>query len=332
MNSDLLPACRRRQALQIMATGAGLGLLGRAAQAEVKPYVWRGIALGAPASITLYHADARLAQQTLTAVETEIHRLEQEFSLYRPVSALSRLNRQGSLEQPSLDMLRLLSEAQSISALTQGVFDISVQPLWAFYRNAFNKAAMSPSDSDGLASVLRCIDYRAIDVQASAIRLQKPGMALTLNGIAQGYITDRIADRLRAAGFAHVLLDLGEIRALGTHPGGRAWRVGLTDPMDKTRLIEQLTLSNQALATSAGAGHRFEPTGRYHHLFDPHSGQSRQYYDSVSVSAPSATLADALATALYQIPPRTLQTTLAPFAPVRAVLRQASGQMLRFAL
>ena len=321
---------RRRRVLQIMATGAGLAWLGRGARAEIRPHNWRGIALGAPASITLYHADAALAQQAFVQVDAEIRRLEQEFSLYRPDSALCRLNRQAYLEQPSVDMLRLLSEAQAISSLTEGAFDVSVQPLWEFYRD-YSKTSNTPLDPSELIPVLRRVDYRAVDVRTQRINLRKPGMALTLNGIAQGYITDRIADRLRSAGFANVLLDLGEVRALGAHPDGRAWQIGLSDPNDKTRLIDQLAVQGQAVATSAGAGMRFDPAGRYHHLFDPRSGQCRHYYDSVSVIAASASLADALATALYQTPPAALSAALAPFAPVRAVLRRVSGQLLRIA-
>ena len=312
---------RRRKTLQILAAGSGLALLGRAARAEIKPHVWRGIALGAQASITLYHADAAMTQQALSAVTAEIRRLEQEFSLYRPDSELCRLNRQGYLDQPSIDMLRLLSEAHAISELTEGAFDISVQPLWEFYRNL---SGTKPESAE-LASVVGKIGYRAINIQAQRIRLNKPGMALTLNGIAQGYITDRVAERLQAMGFASVLLDLGEIRALGAHPGGRTWHIGISDPQDKTRLIEHLALRDQAVASSAGISMRFDPTGQYHHLFDPRNGRCRHYHDSVSVIASTATLADSLATAFYQMPLTVIRDVLTPLKSVRVVLHQVSG-------
>lgn len=350
---QILPV-KRRRVLQILAVGSGISLLeqasgaksgragsGRAGSGRAKsgranslqPHYWNGIALGAPASIILYHPDKVRVQQVLSQIEAEIFRLEQEFSLYRPDSALCRLNRQGYLEQPSIDMLRLLSEAHSISTLTAGAFDVSVQPLWHFYQALIqqpDRTLAQDTFQDALLTVLDRVDYRAIDLQSHRISLRLPGMALTLNGIAQGYITDRIAERLRAADFDRVLLNLGEIRGLGAHPDGRPWQVGVPDPADPSRWIERLALQDQAIATSAAAGTRFDAEGRYHHLFDPRSGQCRHDYDSVSVIAANATLADALATALYQISPDEVYSTLALFKPVRAILRQTSGHIIHY--
>ena len=98
-------------------------------------------------------------------------------------------------------------------------------------------------------------------------------MAITLNGIAQGSITDRVTDLLRAEGLAQVLVDLGEVRALGRHPDGRAWRVGIADPLAPDRLRETLAIDDQAVATSATTGVRFDAAGRYHHLLNPRTSQ-----------------------------------------------------------
>jgi len=140
--------------------------------------------------------------------------------------------------------------------------------------------------------------------------LARAGMAVTLNGIAQGYVTDRVAALLRAHGMDHVLIDLGETRALGAHPDGRPWRVGLADPGDPDRIAEQVPLADMALATSGGYGTRFEASGRHNHLIDPRSGICAPADRSVSVVAPDATTADAASTAL----------SLLPFDEIRPVL------------
>ena len=101
---------------------------------------------------------------------------------------------------------------------------------------------------------------------------------------------------LRNAGFARVLVEMGEIRALDDER--RPWRVGLKDPEAPERISGVLPLADCALTTSAGYGTRFDTAGRHHHLFDSASGTSADTCLSVSVTAPRATTADALATAL----------------------------------
>lgn len=114
-------------------------------------------------------------------------------------------------------------------------------------------------------------------------------MALTFNGIAQGYVTDRVADLLRGEGLADVLINLGEIRALP----GRAWPIGVSGQ------TERIELRNGAIAQSAGRGTRFTADGLWHHLIDPGSGRSAQGTAALTVAAATATEADALSTALY---------------------------------
>ena len=159
-------------------------------------------------------------------------------------------------------------------------------------------------------------------------------MAITLNGVAQGFITDRVADLLRAAGFDDVLIDLGEIHALGERPGGGAWRAGLADPREPARLLAELPLGEgagllPALATSSGAGTRFGPDPRLHHLLDPRTGRSANHHAAVSVAAPRATLADGLSTALSVIAPQRAQALLDGYPSTRAYLVDARGRVER---
>lgn len=291
-------AISRRRLIQVTAAMAGVGLLSAGLSAATKPLVWRGTALGAASSLTLYHPDKKEARRVLESALAEIRRLEQVFSLYRADSAISRLNRDGRLEAPPLELVELLGQARSLSELTDGAFDVTVQPLWRLHVDHFARVGADPGGPDrlALARALALVDYRAMRVSSDAIAFERPRMAITLNGIAQGTITDRVATLLRRAGFERVLIDLGEIRALGRHPDGRPWMAGIADPEDKTKLLQELTLDNRALATSAAAGLRFEPSGRYHHLFDPRSGRSSQLHASVSVLASSASVADGLST------------------------------------
>lgn len=296
----------RRRFLGIVAASSALALapsLWRRAQAAIAPTRWQGVALGADAELRLYHPDRQAAERLIEQALQELRRLEGVFSLYRDDSALSVLNRQGYLADPPSDLVRLLSESQHYAELTGGLFDPSVQPLWRVYADHFARpgaSAAGPAQAD-IAAALQRVSYQGIEVDPQRIRLQ-PGMALTLNGIAQGYITDRVTDLLRDAGLERALVDMGEIRGLDESAGATGWRVGLADPFSPEQILKQVPISNQALATSGGYGTPFDAEGRYSHLFDPQSGRARPLYRSVSVMASTATAADALSTAFSNMP------------------------------
>jgi thiamine biosynthesis lipoprotein len=201
-------------------------------------------------------------------------------------------------------MVALLKASLLFGGLTDGAFDPTVQPLWQLYADHF--ASQSP-DSEGpspqkLAEALAKVGRHGLLVNEDRIALARHGAAITLNGIAQGYATDRVVERLRAAGLSTTLVNMGEIRAIGARPEGAPWRVGLADPERPGALTETVDLVDRAVATSAGAGFRFDSAGRFTHLFDPATGRSPQRYSTVSVIAPTATEADALSTAFSLMP------------------------------
>ncbi len=291
----------RRRFVAIAAAAAGLPFAAIRAGAEtVHLHRWSGIALGAAAEIVLYEPDAARARRLIARCVAEIDRLEDVFSLYRPESAISRLNRDGRLTAPPLELVALLAEARSYSERTGGSFDVTVQPLWRLYAAHFAHAGADPRGpaETARARAQALVDYRAVEIGPAEVRLGRLGMAVTLNGIAQGYITDRVATLLQDAGMTDVLLDIGEVRALGRHPDGRPWHVGLRRAAEPETVARTVKLTHRAVATSAGIASPFEPSGRHHHLFDPATGRPAQTAGQVSVIAPRATMADALSTAL----------------------------------
>jgi thiamine biosynthesis lipoprotein len=220
----------------------------------------------------------------------------------------------------------LLAEAVRFGKLSQGAFDVTVQPLWELYARHFSR---HPEDSSGppaelVTRAVGLVDYRRIQTEPDRITLPS-GMAVTLNGIAQGYVTDCVADLLRARGWNNVLIDLGELRGLGAHPDGRPWTAALPNLPDTERGALMVPLSERAIATSSGAATRFEASGKYHHLFSPTSGRSAVTYAVVTVAAPRATLADALSTALFVAPYSAAEAMLSELPEVEAWLWFADG-------
>jgi FAD:protein FMN transferase len=267
---------------------------------------WHGTALGAEAAIWLDHPDA---DAVIAGALAEIARLEDIFSLYRPASALSVLNATGRLDAPPFELLECLALCSRVHAATAGVFDPTVQPLWQLYAARF--AAGSGPRTDEIAQVLRRVGMSRVVYDGAAVVLER-GMALTLNGVAQGFIADKVAAVLERQGLTDILINTGELRALGGRPGGGGWSVGLAGG-------GAVSLRARALATSAPLGTVFDAAGRVGHILHPVSGlPAALVWQTVSISAPSAALADALSTAACLMPDRaTVQAMVAAFEGAR---------------
>lgn len=287
----------RRRAIAIFAAAAGLPLLTQA-EATERPFVWKGQALGAPAMLVLNHRDRSEAQRLLSRVVAELARLEAIFSLYRSDSTLSELNRAGALAAPPREMVALLEASRRAWEATDGAFDPTVQPLWALYRDHFAKLDPDPAGppKQEIAHALSHVGFAGVRYDRDRIALA-PKMAVTLNGVAQGYITDRIVDILRNAGVTSSLVDMGEDRAIGANADGKPWAIGLAQQEDSDRPDAVLQIVDKAVATSSAAGLSFDPAGRLGHIIDPRSGHAPILYARVSVVADEAATADAFSTA-----------------------------------
>lgn len=320
----------RRRFIGITAAAAGLSLLppGRAARAEASLVTWQGQAMGAAATMQIHHHDRAAAERLVERALAEVRRLEEVFSLYREDSALSVLNRQGILVAPPAELVRVLTECRRHADLTDGAFDPTVQALWTLYWNHFSQADADPQGPPEaeVRAALAKVGFAQVVFDADRIALPRRGMGLTLNGIVQGYATDRVVNLLRAAGIEHTLVDMGEPRAVGSRPSGDPWRVGVADPDQPATLLETLDAVDQAVATSGGYGFRFDPTGHFNHLFDPRTGGSGHLYRSVTVMMPTATAADALSTAFSLMPPDDIAHVLDRLGTGKARLLTASGE------
>jgi FAD:protein FMN transferase len=299
--------------IRIAAASAGMAILPFSAtgRGDEHLHVWRGTALGAVATLELHHPDAAAAAALIDRVAAEVRRLERIFSLYKSDSDVCRLNRTGFIEAPPVELVDLLRRTRLFHDITGGAFDVSVQPLWSLYFDHFARPApdpAGPSEAQTQAALAH-VGLSRVRVDADRIAIPK-GMALTLNGIAQGYITDAMVGLLRRAGVAHTLVDMGETRVIGAKANGEPWRVGVADPADPERTCARIDLVDRAVATSGGYGFQFDAAGRFNHLFDPRTGRCAGLYRSISVVADDATTADALSTAFSLLLMEEFQTIL----------------------
>jgi len=318
----------RRRFVRISAAAASLSLLpsGHSARAGAALATWRGTMLGAVATMEIHHEDRSEAERLISVACAEARRLERLFSLYLPDSALVKLNRTGILVDPAAEMVDLLSISQRYAELTGGLFDVTVQPLWDLYASHFSRKDADPSGPAPAAikAALACVGCGRLLVDRDRISMPR-GMAVTLNGIAQGYVTDKMVDLLRSQGVSHSLVDMGETRAIGSCPDGRPWEVGVADPVVAGRTETTLLIVDRAVATSGAYGFQFDPQGRFNHLFDPRTGGCADRYRSVTTVSRNATAADALTKPFSLMPEEQIRALLPHVDIDRVHLIDATG-------
>lgn len=324
----------RRRVIGISAAAAGMALLppyGRAANPP-NAVTWEGEAMGAQASLVIHHPDRAKAEKLAEATVAEVRRLERIFSLYREDSDLTLLNQQGFLVMPPPEMVDILGQSRAAWQLTGGAFDPTVQPLWELYQRHFSTPGASEAApaSEAVAENLARVGLDRIACSSDRIDLLVPGSALTLNGIAQGYVTDRVVDLLKAGGIERSMVDMGESRAIGSAPGNRPWRIGISDPLDKASILTVLDVEDRAVATSSPFGFCFDREGNFSHIIDPRSGATPQRHASVTVVAGQAALADALSTAFNLMDADAIAASVRMQAGVEAHVLSLRGEWTKF--
>ena len=259
-------------------------------------------ALGSNVSIVALHSDRRVAEAAIDDAFAELELVEEVMSLYRPHSHLCLLNRDGRLDDPHPYLLEVLRYAGETSLRSGGAFDVTVQPLWSLYSSA-RKRGRLPDDAE-VAAARRSVDWRRVEVSDRCVRLRGEGTAITLNGIAQGFASDRAAAALEARGVAHALIDTGEVNSLGAGDRPDGWNVGIQHPREADAYLYMAQLQGRCLATSGDYATTFSDDFRANHLFDPRTGRSPESLASVSIAAPTGMAADALSTAVFVLGPR----------------------------
>lgn len=224
----------------------------------------------------------------------DLARVDLAMSPFRPDSELSRFNlADAGWHEASDDFVAVTAEALRIATLTDGAFDPSVGPDVGRY-------------GFGPIGGRRAGGFGGFATDAAAISKADPLLTLDLCGIAKGFALDLMATRIAAAGYLDFLVELGgEVVARGTDATGAPWRIGISNPLGGLHTV--IDAKGLAVATSGDAVNVYEVGGRrYSHIIDPATDQPVvNQVASVSVLAPTAVTADALATALMVMGPET---------------------------
>jgi thiamine biosynthesis lipoprotein len=235
-----------------------------------------------------------------------IEELEEQLSVYRDHSEVSRLNALAFDEAVPVEgrLFELLERAAHLTKETQGAFDIASGAMikaWGFYQ----RQGRVPTPSEQAEAMNRSgTRFVVLEREERRVRYLRAGLVINLGGIGKGYALDRAAELLQQRwGITSALLHGGasSVYAIGTPPGQpRGWPIAVKHPWEPERRLGTIYLKDAGMGTSAATFQHFKYNGRtLGHLLDPRTGWPAELVQQVSVLAPTAAEADALSTAFF---------------------------------
>lgn len=315
-------------AAALYATGGWQAAIACAsATPRLRLYSASDLAFGTTIRVQLLHDSAAQAQRAIDGALAAARKVDALMSVYRPGSQVFELNRTGRLGRPAPQLLTVLAWARRLSQATGGAFDVTVQPLWSAYAGAAKQGRL-PADG-AIDAAHRAVDWRSIAADAQGVRLLGAGMAITLNGIAQGYAADLALDAVRTHGVRHALLDMGEFSALGERPQHRPWTLAVQDPRRPDHFVAAIEADGRCIATSGDYATSFSTDFSSNHIFDPHTGRSPTQLASATVLAPTGMLADGLSTAFMVLGTERAHRLAAAMGRVDFLLVDKTGNVFR---
>lgn len=288
--------------------GVKAGSASRQSAELSNPTVETRLLMGTFVSVSLTQASAMAQEEAMGQAWAEAERLIPIFSRFDANSALSALNSTGSLDCPP-ELAQVLASSLHYGQLTEHAFNVGIKPLLDLFTRYQNPAGSLTIPDAELAAARSLVQPNSLLLSGTKARLDRPGMSVTLDGIAKGAIVDAMSAALTRCQVPNHLINAGgDIFASGEKTPGKAWQVAVQVPPSGAmparagQFFSAMPLKQRALATSGNYENSFDASRRHHHLIQPFTGQSPVETVSVSVLAPTTAQADALATALSVMP------------------------------
>jgi len=261
------------------------------------------LTMGTFVTMTLIHASKDKAEEAMGHAFEEIDRLTRCMNRFDETTAIAELNSQGLLREVPTEVARVVARALYFHKLSGGAFDISVKPVVDLFREKFGGVQKKPPTTIELTRALELVGSDKIELKGRTIRFKKPGMGITLDGIAKGYIVDKASKTLSDYQIKNHLINAGgDIRAMGAKDM-KPWTVAIQDPLKKKDYKDVIHIAGGAVATSGNYEIYFDREKMVHHIIDPKTGLSPNLSTSVSVLADTAMDADALSTSVFVMDP-----------------------------
>lgn len=292
----------RRDVLKIVAAAGASGFALHALHLDPRlRHTETRLLMGTIVNITLLGVSQADAREAAGRCLDRMQALEGVFSRFQPGSQVSVLNRDGVLPAADPHLVDLMRTARRISELTDGAYDITVKPLYDLYAQRAAQSAL-PGEQE-IAQVMQKVGYEKIHIEGQRVSFAVPGMAITLDSIAKGYIVDAGVQVLQTLGYTDVFLEAGgDLMAAGQREDQQDWSVGIRAPrFSDGSLQARMGVTDRAVATSGDYFQPFSADFSQHHILNPRTGHSAPDLASATVTASTVTWADGLATALMAL-------------------------------
>jgi len=271
-------------------------------------FVFEQPKMGSPFTISIFAKDSAKAAQAATVAFHCADSLNQIFSDYLDSSELNHLNAtsgQNRYVPVSTAMFDILKYAVDAARKSKGSYDISMGPVVRLWRQARKEKKLP--DEDSLQSALKKVGYQFIhlDTVHQSVWLEKAGMQLDLGGLGKGYVAQAALNIIQDMGSPSSMVNAGGKIAIGKAPPGRnGWRIGITLPGEREKIMQRLLLlNNTSVATSGDIYQHLDINGkRYSHIVDPKTGLGITSQRNVTVIARNGVISDWLATACSILP------------------------------
>ena len=269
------------------------------------------------------------AGDAITKVLDEMRRIDTTMSTYKPMSDVSQLNARAAVAPVPVtpELFDLLNTSLEYSRITDGAFDITYASVGFMYDF---RARQRPAEEQ-IVAALPAVNYRhlVLDPDKRTVRFSRPGVRIDLGGIGKGHAVDRGIAILQSLGIGHGLVTAGgDSRVIGDKRG-RDWLVGVRDPDDEQRIIDQFPVSDRAFSTSGDYERFFDEGGqRYHHILDPKTGHPASRVRSATIIAPTATRTDGLSKTAFILGPERALEIYEKLGDVDAILVTSDRRVL----
>ena len=258
--------------------------------------------MGSDFEITVVAKTQLEADKQIAIAIGEISRIEALISSWKPTSETSNINKNAGASpvQVSEELFSLIQRALQISNLTDGAFDISYASMDKLWKYDGSMAQM-PSKEAIKKSVAK-VGYKdiVVDPKNSTVFLKNKGMKIGFGAIGKGYAADKAKKLLISNGVSGGIINAsGDINSWGSKPSGSSWQVAITNPLNKNKAFAMLPIKDAVVTSGNYEKYVTFNSRRYSHIIDPRTGYPSQGIISVTVFAPKAELADALATSVF---------------------------------
>lgn len=259
--------------------------------------------MGSRFDITVVAKDSMEGDKFIKLAVDEIERIESLISSWDENSQTSKINRNSGIKavEVDLELFQLIERAIAISNLTDGAFDISYASMDKIWK--FDGSMKEMPTEDEIKASVEKVGFKNIilDKSKNTVFLKLKGMKIGFGAIGKGYAADKAKELLMSKGVtAGIINASGDMNTWGKQPNGSDWKVAITNPLNKNKAFALLPINNSAVVTSGNYEKFVNFNGiRYSHIIDPRTGYPSSGIISVTVFAPKAELADALATSVF---------------------------------